>query len=171
MLRSDVGDALHEFLVLALGVVDHSDGGLRDRGKRRRFAGMIHSDLDCGRGVGEAQAQYRQRQADLVVEVAGRSEHIVGAELHPQDGRGEVVHLLDREEVGVLVRQHRRAAQPTRHLNLEAAPLAPLVGADLRDEPDVVQPDRGVVLRAPLEGDLELATHHLVVVVADQVAE
>ena len=92
VLRGDVGDALHEFLVLALGVVDHSDRGLGNRAQCRGFAVVIHADLDCRGAVCRAQAENGQRQADLVVEITGRREHFVGAKFDLQDG-GD--HFLD----------------------------------------------------------------------------
>ena len=55
VLGGDVGDAFHEFLVLALRVVDHADGRLRDRREFRGFARVVHSDLDH-RGAMRARA-------------------------------------------------------------------------------------------------------------------
>ena len=61
----------HEFLVLALRVVDERDRRLRDRRElaRSRRGWFMPSSIDGG-AVRGAQAQQRQRQADRVVEIA-----------------------------------------------------------------------------------------------------
>jgi len=89
----------------------------------------------------------------------------------PKDPRREVVHLLDREELGVDVRQHRRPAQAAAHVHQEPPAFGPLLLADPGHEADVVEPHGGMVLGAAFEGDLELPAHDLVVVVSDQVAK
>ncbi len=51
VLRRDVGDALHEFLVLALRVVDERDRRLRDRRELGGLARVVHAELDRRRRV------------------------------------------------------------------------------------------------------------------------
>src|SRR5262249_56341226 len=46
MLRCHFGYAAHEFLMLALRVVDERYGRLSDRGERGRLASMVHADLE-----------------------------------------------------------------------------------------------------------------------------
>ena len=92
VLDGDVTDARHEFLVLALRVVDHDDRRSRDRRERAGLAAVVHAELDDRCAVVRAQAQQRQRQADRVVQVAARREDAAGAVPGTQD-RGR--HLLD----------------------------------------------------------------------------
>ncbi|EWS52529.1 hypothetical protein X551_04683 [Methylibium sp. T29] len=88
-------DAGHEFLVLALGVVDQRD---RRRGHARELgdlADVVHAQLDDRRavpGVGVlAQPQQRERHADVVVEVAlGRECRV--ADPGAQDARDHLRH-------------------------------------------------------------------------------
>jgi hypothetical protein len=62
-------DAAHEFLVLALGVVDQGHGGLGDGGQVGVSPGWFMPSSSTASGV-RAQAQHGQRQADVVVQVA-----------------------------------------------------------------------------------------------------
>ena len=93
VLGGDLGDACHELLVLALGVVDDDDRRPRDRRELARLAAVVHPELDHRRAVALAQPQQRQREPDRVVEVARRRERRAFAPGRPQDRRG---HLLDR---------------------------------------------------------------------------
>ena len=53
---------------------------------------MIHPDLHgCGAMRG-SQTKHGQRQADLVVEVSGRGEHVLVAEFGAQDRRRHLLH-------------------------------------------------------------------------------
>jgi hypothetical protein len=87
--RSDV---FHEFLVLALRVVDERDRRARDRRKSCRLAGMIHPYFDHRGAVGLAQAKHGQRQADVVVEIPLGHQRLHIAEVRAQNRRD---HLLD----------------------------------------------------------------------------
>jgi hypothetical protein len=92
VLGGDVGDALHEFLVFALRVVDDADRRHRDRGKFRCFAGMVHADLDHGGAMLRAQTEHRQRQADGVVEISGCGQHLPFTDIGAQDRGGHFLH-------------------------------------------------------------------------------
>ncbi len=76
VLRGDVADGAHEFLVLALRIVDERDGRLRDRRELRRLAAVVHPELDHGDAVRAAEREQRQRQPDRVVEIAFGREHV-----------------------------------------------------------------------------------------------
>ncbi len=55
VLGGNVGDTHHEFLVLALRIVDERDRRPRDRRERRRLAAMVHPELDRGDTMMRAQ--------------------------------------------------------------------------------------------------------------------
>ncbi len=79
VLARDRLDGRHELLVLTLRVVDEGDRRRRDlpRGGRSRPT-MVHAELDDRRrDAAVAQAQQRQRQADVVVEVAFGGERLI----------------------------------------------------------------------------------------------
>jgi hypothetical protein len=84
-------DGAHEFLVLALRVVDQRHRGLRDARQHGDLARVVHAQFDDRGLVRCAQLQDRQRHADVVVQVAGRRVRRV-AERGTQDGRD---HLRD----------------------------------------------------------------------------
>ena len=89
------GDAVHEFLVLALRVVDERDARRGHRGQRGDLAGVVHAEFEH-RGAMPAdlvlaQPQQRQRHTDVVVEVARGGQRRV-AQPGVQDGRD---HLRD----------------------------------------------------------------------------
>ena len=65
---------VHEFLVLALGVVHQGDGGLGNAGQVGNLAGVVHAQLDHAQAVLRGQAQQRQRHANRVVEIAARGK-------------------------------------------------------------------------------------------------
>jgi hypothetical protein len=88
----DVSDAAHELLVLALRIVDDGDRGPRDGGELRGFTGMVHSQLDGGRGVAVAKAEDRERQADRVVEVAFGRQHAHRTTVGAQNRRQHLLH-------------------------------------------------------------------------------
>jgi len=79
-------DRAHEFLVLALGVVDQGDSRLDDAGQVGDLAGMIHTQLDHGIAMLGAQAKQRQRQADVIVEIAACRQPAVLTRRRGQDG-------------------------------------------------------------------------------------
>ncbi|MDT4834126.1 hypothetical protein FQZ97_677600 [compost metagenome] len=81
----------HEFLVFALGVVHQRDGGLGERGEIGDFAGVVHAQLDHREAVVLAQAQQRERHADVVVQIALRGMGGV-ASGRAQDGRHHLRH-------------------------------------------------------------------------------
>ena len=118
--------------MLALRVVDECDGGPGDPREIRCFPGMVHPDLDHRRAVLAAQAEQRQRQADLVVEVAVGCQHVRLAPVLAQATRD---HLLDR---GLSIRPcHRRKRQ------IEAP--APMSG-------ERAEPRRGIRYRSKRQG-------------------
>ena len=83
----------HEFLVLALRVVDHRHGRLGNGGQYSRFARMVHAEFKHGQLMLRVQAEQRERQADVVVEIAGGRQ--AGVFTHGlREDRGD--HLLDR---------------------------------------------------------------------------
>ncbi|CAM5196482.1 hypothetical protein CDEN61S_04220 [Castellaniella denitrificans] len=86
-------DRAHEFLVLALRVVHQRHRRLGDGGQHGDLARMVHAQFQHGGAVRRAQAQHRQRQADVVVEVAARRQASVLAAPGRQD-RGD--HFLGR---------------------------------------------------------------------------
>ena len=86
----------HELLMFALRVVDKRHRGCGQRGQQRHFARVIHAQLHHAHAVPLAvvlaQAQQRERQADVVVEVALRGKSAVALP-GAQDARH---HLRDR---------------------------------------------------------------------------
>ena len=93
MLGGDVGDAFHELLMFALSVVDERDRRLRDARQLGGLSGMVHTDLEHCDAMRCPQTEHRQRQADLIVEIAGGRKHLLRTSFDAQDCRG---HLLDR---------------------------------------------------------------------------
>jgi hypothetical protein len=75
----------HAFEVSALGIGDQGHGRRADRGQVGDFTGMVHAHLDHRRTVRGIQAEQRERQADVVVQVAARRQHGI-AELRLEDG-------------------------------------------------------------------------------------
>ena len=71
------GHAVHELLVLALGVVDQRHRGISASGKPGNFARVVHAQLQHGDTVVRAQAQQSQRHADVVIEITLRSQRII----------------------------------------------------------------------------------------------
>ncbi len=117
--------ARHELLVLALRVVDQADGGRGDGGELGDLADMVHAELDdAGEVPGLvvlAQAQQRQRHADVVVQVAFGREGRIGLP-GAQDRRD---HLRDRGlAVAAGHRDQRKVAapSPSRRQLAEGAP-------------------------------------------------
>src|SRR5256885_13191735 len=92
MLARDLGDAFHELLVFALGVVDERYRRRGDGGKRGGFPRMIDPQLDHRCTVVPVQSQQRQRQADVVVEIALGRERARLAEMLAQDRRDHFLH-------------------------------------------------------------------------------
>ena len=93
MLSGDVGDAFHEFLVLALRVVEHGDRRLRNLAELRGLADVIHADFEHCDQMHGAQTQHHQRQADVIVQIARGRQHPIDAVRGAQDRRR---HFLDR---------------------------------------------------------------------------
>src|SRR6266508_5315060 len=77
----DLRDALHELLMLALGVVDERDRRRGDGGEGGGFPRVIDPQLDHRCAMAPAQFQQRQRQADIVVEVSLGRERMRLAEM------------------------------------------------------------------------------------------
>ncbi len=93
MFERDRFDRRHEFLMLALRVVHHGDRRLGDLREQRRFARMIHAEFDHRQLMCGVQTEQRERQADVVVEIARRRETRVCADRGGEDRRD---HFLDR---------------------------------------------------------------------------
>ena len=100
--------------MLALCVVHEGNGGLRDVREIGDLALVVHAQLDRAPAVRLAHAQERERQADVVVEVAGSGEDRAFALAAAQDGSE---HLLHR---GLAVRAHHGDERGT-----EAQPPVP----------------------------------------------
>jgi len=82
---------VHEFLVLALGVVDQGHRGLGDARQLGNLAGMVHTQLHHAQLVHGTEAEQGQRHANRVVEVAlGRKRRIAGLGL--QDAGDHLRH-------------------------------------------------------------------------------
>ena len=122
MLGGDIGDRFHELLVFALGVVHQPHRGLRNGRERGGFARVVHAQLNGGNAVALAQTEQRERQADVVVEIAGGGKGVFGAPVLAQY-RGD--HFLHR---GLAVRtgdgneRNVKAAAPVRGQAAKAAP-------------------------------------------------
>ncbi|MDT4829024.1 hypothetical protein FQZ97_624320 [compost metagenome] len=85
--------AMHEFLMLALGIGHQRHRGRRHGRQLRDLAGMVHAQFEHGGPVLRTQAQQRQRHADIVVEVAGGGQAARLATPIGQHGRN---HFLGR---------------------------------------------------------------------------
>src|SRR5690606_26119218 len=83
---------VQELLVLALRVVDQGDGRRRQAGEPGDLADVVHAELDYRGAVPGLERQQRERDADVVVQVAAGGERGL-AEVGGED-RGD--HLLDR---------------------------------------------------------------------------
>ena len=77
---------VHEFQVLALGVVHQRHGGLCHRAELGDFAGVVHAEFDHADAVLAAQAQHGQWHANVVVQVALRGQRRAVGRMHMQDG-------------------------------------------------------------------------------------
>ena len=69
--------AHHEFLVLALGVVDQGHTGLSHRSQTSNFAGVVHAQLHHRTAVVGTQTQQGLRHANLVVQIAQGRQRVV----------------------------------------------------------------------------------------------
>src|SRR5260370_6010846 len=67
------------------------------------------------------------------------------------------------------MRELRPRAQSTAEINSKAAPRLALLGPGDCPQPDIVNPQSRVIIRATFESDLELATEVLVVLVAHEI--
>ena len=87
--------AVHEFLVLALGVVDQGHRGAGHGCQRGNFAGVVHAHLQHRNAMRVRHAQQVQRHAYGVVEIAARGQCCLAlpAHMRAQNGRD---HLRDR---------------------------------------------------------------------------
>src|SRR5712691_10357487 len=70
VLTRDLRDALHELLVFTLGVVDERYRRRGDGGEGGSFPRVIDPQLDYRCTMVQTQFEQRQRQTDIVVEVA-----------------------------------------------------------------------------------------------------
>ena len=127
VLGGDLLDALHEFLVLALRVVDHGDRRAGDAGEVAGLARVVHPDLEHRNRVLLAQPQRAQGQPDVVVQVAERRGHLPLAEVRAQGRRKHLLHG------GLAVRADDRDDR-------DAEPAAPVLGE--RAEGEARVPDR-----------------------------
>ena len=59
----------------AQSVIDQSNIRTGDSGQQRQFAKMVHTHFDDGIAVFFVQFQQSQRQADMIVEIAGSHQH------------------------------------------------------------------------------------------------
>ena len=92
LLASHFVQVAHAFKVGALGVSDHRHGRCTEGRQVGDFTRAIHAHLDDSSAMRGAQPKQRQRQADVVIEVAASGEH-GGAEGCLQN-RGD--HFLGR---------------------------------------------------------------------------
>jgi hypothetical protein len=100
--------------VRAQGIVHQRHGGCRQARQVVDLAAVAHAHLDHRRAMRVTQPEQRQRQADLVVEVAARGQHRlrIAAEVRAQD-RG--AHFLDRGlavAAGDAEQRNRKAGTP-----------------------------------------------------------
>ena len=85
-------DGLHEFLVLALCIVDDRHGRCGNRRQLCGFSRMIHTQLDDRRTVRGIQIQQSQWQANVVVQIATSRQIVIRkGRLHDR-----CEHFLDR---------------------------------------------------------------------------
>ena len=84
-------DRAHELLVLTLGVVDQCDRGRSHLRQSGNLAGVVHAQFDHGHTVRIAQAQQRQRHANVVIQIALRGEGGIAC-CGTQDGRNHLRH-------------------------------------------------------------------------------
>ena len=79
------------------GVIDQSNIRTGNSGQQRQFAKMVHTHFNNGIAVFFIQFQQSQRQADMVVEIAGSRQHSFIAESMTQYA-GQ--HLFNRRFTG-----------------------------------------------------------------------
>ncbi len=119
----------HELKVLALCVGDDCDRRPGDLRQVADFALVVHAQLDRAPAVHRPKAQERQRQSDVVVEIALRRKHVLVTRCRPQDARE---HFLGR---GLAVR--------TGHANEDGGELRAPVPRELAErEPGVLDHDQ-----------------------------
>ena len=85
--------AIHELLVFTLGIEHQRHRWLCHGGQTGDLARMVHAHLDHTHAVGITQAQQRERDTDVVVEVAARGKGSLCAQVRHQNG-GD--HFLGR---------------------------------------------------------------------------
>ncbi len=93
MFERDGFDRRHEFLMLALCVVHHRDRRLGDLREQRGFVRMVHAKFNHRQLMRGLQTEQRERQANIVVEVASSREACIRADRSGEDRRD---HFLDR---------------------------------------------------------------------------
>ena len=76
----------------AQSVIDQSDIRTGDSGQQRQFAKMVHTHFNDGIAVFFIQFQQSQRQADMVVEIAGGRQHSFIAESMTQYAGQHLFH-------------------------------------------------------------------------------
>ena len=85
--------AIHELLMFTLGIEHQRHRRLRHGGQASDLARMVHAHLDHAHAVGITQPQQRERNTDVVVEVAARGKGRLCAQVRHQNG-GD--HFLGR---------------------------------------------------------------------------
>ena len=85
--------AIHELLVFTLGIEHQRHRWLCHGGQTGDLARMVHAHLDHTHAVGITQAQQRERDTDVVVEVAARGKGSLCTQVGHQNG-GD--HFLGR---------------------------------------------------------------------------
>ena len=76
----------------AQGIIDQRGIGSGDAGERIELAEMVHAHFDNGITLLRPQGKQGERQADMVVEIAGGGQHSRFAELAAQDGGQHFLH-------------------------------------------------------------------------------
>ena len=77
--------------VRPLRIIDQRGIGAGDAGERGQLAGVVHAHFDHSVAL-VAQGEQGERQADVVVEIARRCQHRIGAELGAQHGGQHFLH-------------------------------------------------------------------------------
>ena len=76
----------------AQGIIDQRGIGAGDAGERIKLAEVVHAHFDNGVALLRPQSKQGERQADVVVEIAGGGQHGRFAELVAQNGGQHLLH-------------------------------------------------------------------------------